>query len=133
MVISDLIDGVKIGVKFITVGIVILLVTVNHHFSFSTFQRQEKHLELGLLGYKLVKRAPSDQSNSSQPKPWIPEPKSRICSSHFVDGGPAAESPHPTLNLAYPNFGKRLQTVFGKKRKTRTSNDGIRRSTRNSC
>ena len=41
MVIFDLIDGVKIGIKFITVWIVILLVAVNHHFSFSTFQRQK--------------------------------------------------------------------------------------------
>ena len=111
MVIFGLIDSAKIGVKFIT---------VNHHFSFSTFQQQKKYPELRLLSCNLVNRAPSDQNNSSQPKLWTPGPKSRIYSSHFVDGEPTAENPHPTLNLGYPNFEKRVQAILGKKRKTRT-------------
>ena len=32
---------------------------------------------------------------------------------------------HPILNLCYPNFEKRVQVILGKKRKTRTSTDGI--------
>ena len=127
MVIFDLIDGVKIGVKFITVWIVILLIAVNHNFSFSTFQRQKNTQKLRLLWCKLVNRAPSDQSNSSQSKLWTPGPKSRICSSHFVDREPRAENPHPTLNLGYPNFEKRVQAILSKKRKTKTSTDGINR------
>ena len=102
MVIFELIDSAMIGVKFIT---------VNHHFSFSTFQRQKKSPELRLLSCNLVNRAPSDQNNSSQPKLWTPGPKSRIYSSHFVDGEPTAENPHPTLNLGYPNFEKRVQVI----------------------
>ena len=74
---------------------------------------------------KLLKRAPSDQSNSSQPKLWTPGPKSRIFSSHFVNGELTEENPHPNLNLGYPNFKKRVQAILGKKRKTRTSTDGI--------
>ena len=116
MVIFGLIDSAKIGVKFIT---------VNHHFSFSTFQQQKKYPELRLLSCKLVNRAPSDQNNSSQPKLWTPGPKSRIYSSHFVDGESTAENSHPTLDLGYPNFEKRVQAILGKKRKTRTSTDGI--------
>ena len=111
MVIFELINSAMIGVKFIT---------VNHHFSFSTFQRQKKSPELRLLSCNLVNRAPSDQNNSSQPKLWTPGPKSRIYSSNFVDGEPTAENPHPTLNLGYPNFEKRVQAILGKKRKTRT-------------
>ena len=41
-----------------------------------------------------------------------------------MDGEPIAENPHPTLNLSYPNFEKRVQAILGKKRKTRTSTDG---------
>ena len=87
----------------------------------------KKHPESRLLWCKLVdvNRAPSDQRNSSQPKLWTPGPKSRICSSHFVDGEPTEENPHPTLNLGYPNFEKSMQAILGKKRKTRTSTDGI--------
>ena len=42
-----------------------------------------------------------------------------------MDGEPTAENPHPTLNFGYPKFEKRLQAILGKKRKTRTSADGI--------
>ena len=75
-------------------------------FQLFNFPPAKKHPELGLLRCKLVSRAPSDQSNSSQPRLWAPGPKSRICWSHFVDGEPTAENPHPTLNLGYPNFEK---------------------------
>ena len=72
----------------------------------------------------MLTEPPSDKNNSSQPKLWTPGPKLRICSSHFVDGEPTAENLHPTLNLGYPNF-ERVQAILGKKRKTRTSTDGI--------
>ena len=81
------------------------------------FPTAKKHPESRLLWCKLVNRAPSDQSNSSQPKLWAPGPKSRICSSHFVDGEPTEENPHTTLNLGYPNFEKRVQAILGKKGK----------------
>ena len=44
-----------------------------------------------------------------------------------MDGEPTEEKPHPTLNLEKfnPNFEKRVQAILGKKRKTRTSTDGI--------
>ena len=70
-------------------------------FQLFKFPTVKKHPELRLLWCKLVNRAPFDQSNSSQPKLWTPGSKSRICSSHFVDGEPTAENPHPTLNLGY--------------------------------
>ena len=92
-------------------------------FQLFNFPTVKKHPELRLLWCELVNRAPSDQSNSSQSKLWTPGPKSRICSSHFVDGEPAAENPHPTLNLDYPNFETRVLAILGKKRKTRTSTD----------
>ena len=91
---------------------------MNHHFS-------KKHPELKLLWCKLVNRAPSFQSNSSKPTLWIPGPKSRICPSRFVDGEPTKEKPNPTLNLGYPNFQNRVQAILSKKRKTRTSTNGI--------
>ena len=95
-------------------------------FQLFNFPTATKHPESRLLWHcKLVNRAPSDQSNSKEPKLWIPGPKWRICSSHFVDGEPTEEKPHPTLNLGYPNFEKRVQAILGKKRKTRTSTDGI--------
>ena len=93
-------------------------------FQLFNFPTAKKYPELRLLWCKLFNRAPSDRSNSSQPKLWTPGPKSRICSSHFVDGQPTAENSHPTLNLGYPNFEKRVQAILGKKRKTRTSTDG---------
>ena len=95
-------------------------------FQLFNFPIAKKHPESRLLWCKLVdvNRAPSDQSNSSQPKLWTPGPKSRICSSHFVDGEPTEGNPHPTLNLGYPNFEKSMQAILGKKRKT-TSTDGI--------
>ena len=73
-------------------------------FQLFNFPMAKKHPELRLVWCKLVNRAPSDQSNSSQLKLWTPGPKLRICSSHFVDGEATAENPHPTLNLGYPNF-----------------------------
>ena len=42
-----------------------------------------------------------------------------------MDGELTAENLHPTLNFGYPNFEKRVQAILGKKRKTRTSTDGI--------
>ena len=51
--------------------------------------------------------------------------KSSICSSHFVDGEPTVENPHPTLNLGYPNFEKTVQAIIVNKKKIRTSTDGI--------
>ena len=94
-------------------------------FQLFNFPTAKKHPELRLLWCKLVNRAPSDQDNSGQQKLWTPGPKSRICSSHFVDGEPTAENPHPTLNLGYPDFEKKVQAILGKKRKTRTSTDGL--------
>ena len=38
---------------------------------------------------------------------------------------PTEENLHPTLNLGYPKFEKSVQAILGKKRKTRTSTDGI--------
>ena len=43
----------------------------------------------------------------------------------FCGWGTTEENPHPTLNLGYPNFEKSVQAILGKKRKTRTSTDGI--------
>ena len=44
----------------------------------------------------------------------------------FCGWGANSRKPtHPTLNLGYPNFEKRVQVILGKKRKTRTSTDGI--------
>ena len=86
-------------------------------FQLFNFPTAKKHPELRLLWCKLVNRAPSDQNNSSQTKLWTPGSKSRICSSHFVDGEPIAENSHPTLNLGYPNFEKRVQAILSKKGK----------------
>ena len=94
-------------------------------FQLFHFSTAKKHPELRLLRCKLVNRAPSDQSNSSQPKLWTGGPKSRIFSPHFVAGEPTAENPNLTLNLGYPSFEKRVQAILGNKRKTRTSTDGI--------
>ena len=33
--------------------------------------------------------------------PWHPSESDRVCSSHFVDGGPIVKNPNPTLNLGY--------------------------------
>ena len=64
-----------------------------------------------------MERASSDQSNSSQPTLWTRGPKSRIYSSHFMDGEPTAENPHPSLNPGYPNFELRVKTILAKKGK----------------
>ena len=46
-------------------------------FQLFNFPTAKIHPELRLLRCKLVNRAPSDQSNSSQPKLWTPGPKPR--------------------------------------------------------
>ena len=94
-------------------------------FQLFNFATAKKHPQLRLLWWKLVNRAPSDQNNSSQPKLWTQGRKSRIYSSHFVHGELTAENPYPTSNLGYPNFEKRVQAILGKKKKTRTSTDGV--------
>ena len=80
-------------------------------FQLFNFPTAKRYPELRLLWCKLVNRVPSDHNNSSQPKLWTPEPKSRICSFYFVDGEPTAENPYP--NLGYPNFRKKSAGNIG--------------------
>ena len=54
MVIFDIINGVKIGAKFITCLIVTLLVAMNHRFSFSTFQQQKNIQNYDFCGGSLL-------------------------------------------------------------------------------
>ncbi|KAK3092302.1 hypothetical protein FSP39_000998 [Pinctada imbricata] len=45
---------------------------------------------------KNVNRSKGDQN-------WLPDPYSRICSAHFVDGKPSSSNPYPTVKIGHSN------------------------------